>query len=99
MPVYSSANDTSIIDRLELYFSELLESARNDSNNVNAMWLKFKNTVHACIQLFVPFKLRKTIASNPWIARNVIHLKRKINRLKKQKKKRNTDNIVMKSSS
>lgn len=86
-PDFSAADDVSIIDRLEISYDEICNSMQTDECDVNSLWLKFKNTVHACIQLFVPVKYRKTNSSNPWITRETIHIKRKINRLRKQNKK------------
>lgn len=56
--------------------------------DVDALWVKFRDTVQACLQLFVPLRTKKTNVSNPWITREIIHLKRKVKRLKKAKKKR-----------
>lgn len=85
VPVFSLADDVSILDKLELAYDEFSSSAH--LCDVNTLWLKFKNTVHACIQLFVPFQNKRINLCNPWITREIIHLKRKINRLRKARKK------------
>lgn len=87
VPVFHSSDDASIIDRLEIAYDELCESVNLGLSDVNALWLKYKNTAHACIQLFVPFKKKKVHMSKPWITRDIIHIKRKINRLRKSLKK------------
>lgn len=90
---FACADDVSIIDRLELCYDELCYTGHSVMCDVNSLWLKFKNTVHACIELFVPSRVKKTNKSNPWMTREIIHLKRKINRLRKQLKRYNTSSL------
>lgn len=82
---FARADDVSILEMLESSYDDFFRSVH--TCDVNALWVKFRNMVHACIQLFVPLRTKKTNVSNPWITRDIIHLKRKVKRLKKAKKK------------
>lgn len=76
---YSAADDFQIVHYLE----EALLSFCDGS--VNSLWTRFKFYCHFCIRNFVPDKLKKVGRTNPWITRDLIHLKRKIKRRRKQK--------------
>lgn len=39
-----------------------------------------------CMKLYVPNKTKRTKKYNPWINRNIIHVKRKVKRLRKSLK-------------
>lgn len=77
------ANDESILDYL--HFS-LPDFARG--GDVQLLWDKFKKIVTHCITEYVPIRRKKTQRQNPWITREIIHLKRRIRR----KRKRSTQN-------
>lgn len=76
---FSKANDESVLDFLD---SELDNFTDND---VNFLWDKFQAICHFCIDSFIPVKTKNVRRSNPWINRDIIHLVRKIKRLKKRK--------------
>lgn len=76
---YTSADDVNITNYLEeaiLLF--------DDSDDVNTLWTKFKAHCHFCIQHFIPDKVKKVGRTNPWINREIIHVKRKLKRLRKR---------------
>lgn len=74
---YSQANDELIIEHLESCLAEF------DGNDVCALWYRFKEICHYCLQNFVPNKRKRVHKHTPWITRKIIHLKRKIKRLTK----------------
>lgn len=79
---FESADDTSIIDYLELSFNsfELL----CHSGDVQSAWNCFKEIVFYCINKYVPNRIKKTKRNNPWITRNIIHIKRRLKRCRKK---------------
>lgn len=75
---FSRANDESVLDYLDLAFDGFC------GNDVNYLWNTFKSICHFCLQNFVPNKTKKVNSANPWINREIIHLVRKIKRIKKR---------------
>lgn len=73
------ANDESILDYL--HFS-LPDFARG--GDVQLLWDQFKKIVTHCITEYVPIRRKKTQRQNPWITREIIHLKRRIRRRRKR---------------
>lgn len=75
---FTRARDESVLDYLDLHLSNF------HGSNVVELWDKFKKICTYCIENFVPTKTKKTGNENPWITREVIHLKRKIKRLRRR---------------
>lgn len=81
-----NALDESVIDQFAIKHDVFLSLYSSPENNVNEMWLYFKNLVHGCLNLYVPKRtLRSKNHNKPWLTRNIIHLKRRIHRLRKNK--------------
>lgn len=76
---YSRADDASIIEHLETCFIDF-----ND-DDLNTLWDRFKDMCNFCIDKFVPSKRKLIRRQTPWMTREIIHLKRKIKRLKKRR--------------
>lgn len=76
---YSKANDESVID----FFEALQDDFLNKSSGV--LWQKLKNLVAHCESTIVPSRFKKTDRKTPWIMRSLIHLKRKVQRMCKNK--------------
>lgn len=74
---FSRAHDESVLDYLELRLSNF------HGSNTAQMWDTFKNMCLHCIEHFVPDKVKKTRKLTPWISRDILHLKRKLKRLKR----------------
>lgn len=87
VPDFARANDVCILDELDDAFCEF--SAISDSNqcNVDELWLFFKSLALRCIKDYVPKIKKMTHKKNPWMTRDIIHLVRKINRVKKSRKR------------
>lgn len=79
---FTRADDTSILDYLELSLDRI-----DKNNDVDYLWGYFSKAVAYCLARFVPKKTIKRNKSNPWITRDIIHLKRKLKRKRKQKNK------------
>lgn len=75
---YSQANDECIIGHLESCLADF------DGNDVCALWDRFKEMCHYCLQNFVPTKRKRVHKHTPWITRKIIHLKRRIKRFNKR---------------
>lgn len=75
---YSQANDECIIEHLESSLDDF------DGDDVCALWNKFKEMCQHCVQNFVPNKRKRVYKHTPWVTRKIIHLKRRIKRLKKR---------------
>lgn len=76
---FSQSNDNAILDELWWF----VDNMQND--DAIDLWNKFKATIQTCIENFVPSRHIKTNRQNPWVDRNIIHLKRRIKRAKKKK--------------
>lgn len=74
---FSRADDVAILDYLECHLSSV-------TSDVEGCWTQFCNAVKFCIDKFVPLKKVVKRSENPWINREIIHVKRKLKRLRKQ---------------
>lgn len=82
----AKADDQSILDVL---WQLVDQEPRSD---VISLWLSFKHAVLHCLESFVPDRHVKTRRANPWVTRDIVHIKRKLKRAKK-KSNRNPDGI------
>lgn len=80
---FARADDTSILDYLELSLGE--SELASASESVKELWQRFKSIVKHCTDKFVPTRTKKTKQRSPWITRDIIHIKRKIKRMRKKK--------------
>lgn len=76
---YARCNDNDIID----YLGATLENESN--SDVESMWTRLKDAVEYCLEHFVPTRAVRTRRKNPWVTRQVMHLKRKLKRLRKHR--------------
>lgn len=74
---FLNADDTSIIDHLEKCYYQF--ESMYDNNDVEDMWLFFKEIVFFCIGNYVPDRIKKTRCKNPRITRDIIHVRRRMN--------------------
>lgn len=74
---YSRARDESILDYLELCLDKFTGS------DTCELWSEFKKICTYCLDYFIPNRIKKTSKQNPWLTREILHLKRKIKRLKR----------------
>lgn len=80
--IYNRADDASIVD----YFEKLWDGfSTNSSDTVNNLWQKLKYAILYCEEHFIPSKMKRTKRETPWITREIIHLKRKIQRMRKRR--------------
>lgn len=87
---FTRADDTAILDCLELALDRMPREG-----HVETMWTYFRDTVEHCLTHFVSKRVKKN-RPNPWVTREVIHLKRRLKR-KRLKRVKNTvemDNIA-----
>lgn len=82
---YSRADDVSILDHLEISLSSFV-----DIQDVNQLWNQFKKIIRYCLDKFVPKKVKRVAKQNPWVTREIIHLKRRIARQRKKKPRNKT---------
>lgn len=75
---FSKADDVAIIDYLDAHIETL-------SNDVETSWQLFIKTIRYCLENFVPCRKMREHRVNPWINRELIHMKRKIKRLRKKR--------------
>lgn len=75
---YTHANDACIIEHLETCLIDFV------ATDVCRLWDQFKRICFYCIEKFIPSKRKKVHKHTPWMTRSIIHLKRKVKRLKKK---------------
>lgn len=93
---FQRADDNSILTHLDYEFANFSQLASDASCDIDALWIKFKSIIFFCIDKYVPQKTRKQQRSNPWITREVIHSKRRVNRLRKTAKNNQSQSITLK---
>lgn len=76
---FSRADDESVLDILDLSFSDF-----NDSDVVS-LWNKSKDMCNYCLERFISNRTVRARRTTPWITRSIIHIKRKLKRLNKKK--------------
>lgn len=84
---FEKSSDEAILDELHHSLSQFENLFLSSSNNVEEMWLFFKNLVFKCLRSYVPQRLLRPGKRNPWITREVIHLTRQLKRLRHRKKR------------
>lgn len=80
------ANDVAILDCFDFHFDPFYELSLRSDSSTNDLWNSFKSIISHCMNTYIPTKIKRTAKRNPWITREIIHTKRKINRLQKQTK-------------
>lgn len=81
---FNRADDESILDYLEMKLDGF-----SADENVNVLWCKFKQVCLHCIAMFVPDKIKKK-KQNPWVTRQIIHMKRKLKRMRRSGRPRDS---------
>lgn len=77
---FNHADDLAITDALCDSFQEFeLKSATSDVNTLSAF---FESLVSKCINCFIPLKTKKTNTEIPWMTRDLLHLSRRVTRLR-----------------
>lgn len=89
---FNRADDTSVLDYLEL----ALDRMPND-NDVDKLWNYFTDVVHSSLSRFVPKRAKRIHKDNPWVSREIIHLKRQLRRAR-QRKPKNSERIAILST-
>lgn len=100
-PVYAfnKADDDAIMTYLVHEYHDFSELILDGSASIDQIWLLFKAHAMHCLRHYVPQIQKNTNKLNPWITRDVIHLKRKIKRLRKSNKTCPVPNICQKINS
>lgn len=80
--VFEAADDVSILDYLEKSLDDF-QSLYQLSADTEVLWDFFANVIAHCVSLFVPTRVKMIRNKNPWITREIIHVKRKIKRCRK----------------
>lgn len=85
---FSRAQDESVLDHLDLCLS------RFHGSDAAELWDKFKNMCLYCLDNFIPNKVKRVRKTTPWITREILHMKRKLKRLKRRAADRGTIHAV-----
>lgn len=85
---FNRANDAAVMTYLIHEFNDFYDLYVQSIITVDALWVQFKEHVMHCITNFIPLKKKATCKHNPWITREIIHMKRKINRLRQRNRQR-----------
>lgn len=91
---WSNADGVSTIEFLENCYSAFLNDYQNDTVRADDLWLSFKNIVQNCLTSFVPVRKKRVHKKNPWITRDIIHMKRRVTRLRKAKNKSDESHLT-----
>lgn len=91
-PDFNNADDNSIIEELFDSFEAFNELSL--SGDTNALVDFFERLINSCIRQFIPLKTKKTNPSVPWMNRDILHLSRRVNRLRRSKLNNNPDTIT-----
>lgn len=83
---FTRADDASVIEHLETCIVEF------DGTDACALWNQFKKMCHYCLINFIPVKYKNIRKQTPWMTRSIIHLRRRIKRLKKHRAQQSTIN-------
>lgn len=75
---FSRARDESILDYLDFRLSSF------GGHDTVQLWDEFKNICTHCIDNFIPNKTKRTYRATPWMTRDIVHIKRKVKRLRRQ---------------
>lgn len=81
---YATADDTSILDYLEVQFENF--ETTSGLKSVEKLWHELKCVISYCIDNYVPSRVKKRKQRSPWITRDIIHMKTKIRRQRKKSK-------------
>lgn len=83
---FINASDVDILDSLDDNL-ELLGNVLDDcSANINQLWLVFKEIVNHCVDTFISPKRKVSRLPNPWITRDILGIKHRLSKIRKQKK-------------
>lgn len=88
VPVFARADDVSIVDLLDVSYSDFLSLSESRSCTVNDLWCFFKALVLKCVENFVPTKLKVVQNGNPWMTRDIVRLQRKAKKIRKRCRQR-----------
>lgn len=83
---FNRADDAAIITYLNHEFLAFYDLCMDKNLSMDHIWLQFKARVIHCIENFVPTQRKITRKHNAWITRDIIHIKRKISRLRKARR-------------
>lgn len=81
-PNFQAADDVSVLDFLERSFCNFTAIYESNGSS-NCLWEYFHNITMECIRRFIPKSFKKCKRNNPWITRDIIHVKRRIKRKRK----------------
>lgn len=91
-PDFERADDLSVLDALaDAYDDFVLLSASGD---IDTLTTTFENLVKSCISEFIPTKTKKKNTDVPWMTRDLLHLSRKVRRLRRCKSSSNPESII-----
>lgn len=76
---FNRADDTSVTDYLECALDNIPVE-----DDINRLWKYFVSVVRACLEKYVPKKAKRIGRRSPWVTRDIIHLKRRLNRARKR---------------
>lgn len=90
-PDISNADDVSITDYLSDNFDAFNELAA--TSEVDLLVDRFEHIVKTCIRRFIPLKTKKKNARIPWISRDILHLSRRVSRLRRKRRLNKPESI------
>lgn len=86
-PDFSKADDESICDFFNLHYDSFRQFSALNATSVDEIWARFKTMVHTAINNFIPLRVKKISKQNPWITKNIIRMKRRLKRKRRNLKK------------
>lgn len=97
VPVLACASDIDVLDPLDNSFAHFVSLYKLDKHSVNHLWNFFKSLVTKCIDDFVPLKRKILRKTNPWVTKELVRLRRRLQKVKQKLKRRyeaSTSNLI-----
>lgn len=80
---FVNADDTAITDELSFALDNFV--TLSTTSDINTLYEEFQKIVASCISRFVPVKFKKHNTEKPWITREILHLRRRIGRIRRSR--------------
>lgn len=81
---YQNADENAILDFLQESYLAFQIMGEDDNVDMNMHWDVFKNAVKESISRYMTTRSKTIRRKNPWITRDIIHIKRKLSRTGKK---------------
>lgn len=98
VPMFTRSSDVDVLDMLESSYSLFQSLCDSNEHTIDHLWCFFKDLVLTCIRNYVPFKHIKQRKCNPWMTKEIMRLKRKLKKTRKQHKQHHSPFTAVKLS-